>query len=179
MSLARALYSNSPLLLLDDIFWAIDTKTAFSLWNRVFCTDLLRDRTVVLVTQQTWLPAEADLSITLDNGRVKSTEQTIGHVRRPRTVRWEEDDVGIHHDISNSSITHGAKDDLVEENFDEDHIEESEDVDEEVALTSISSRLSCESLDPGQTSSPSCSVLTPDQQFSSTCSTLEVQSKSS
>ena len=86
VALARALYSKSSLLLLDDIFSALDTKTALTLWNRVFCSNLLKNRTVVLVTQLSWIASEADLEVVLENGSIKSMEQNIGHVRNPKVV---------------------------------------------------------------------------------------------
>ncbi|OAA57275.1 abc transporter [Cordyceps fumosorosea ARSEF 2679] len=86
VALARALYSYAPLLILDDIFSALDTKTSVLLWNRVFCSDLIKGRTVILVTQVNWIMGEADLSITLENGSIKSTDQNIGHVRAPQSV---------------------------------------------------------------------------------------------
>lgn len=83
VALARALYSKAPLLLLDDIFSALDTKTAASLWKLCFCSDMLKGRTTVLVTQMPWVAAQADLSILLENGTVKSLEQNLGVVRTP------------------------------------------------------------------------------------------------
>lgn len=83
IALARALFSHAPLLLLDDIFSALDTKTSVALWNRVFCSDLIKNRTVILVTQLSWIANEADMAITMENGRVKSVEQNLGHVRNP------------------------------------------------------------------------------------------------
>ncbi|EQL02135.1 ABC transporter, transmembrane domain, type 1 [Ophiocordyceps sinensis CO18] len=83
VALARALYSKAPLLLLDDVFSALDAKTSAGVWRRCFCGDLLRGRTTVLVTQIPWISAQADLSIVLDNGQVKSVEPNIGVVRRP------------------------------------------------------------------------------------------------
>ncbi|KAM3544438.1 hypothetical protein ARSEF1564_002686 [Beauveria bassiana] len=86
IALARALYSFAPLLILDDIFSALDTKTTVLLWNRVFCSDLVKGRTVVLVTQLNWVTSEADLSVTLEDGAVKSTHHNIGHVRVPQSL---------------------------------------------------------------------------------------------
>jgi ABC-type bacteriocin/lantibiotic exporter with double-glycine peptidase domain len=81
VALARALYSKAPLLLLDDIFSALDTRTASSLWQQCFCTDTLKDRTVVLVTQVPWIPSQADLCIELEDGQIKTQERNIGVVR--------------------------------------------------------------------------------------------------
>ncbi|KAK2592431.1 hypothetical protein QQS21_009883 [Conoideocrella luteorostrata] len=83
VALARALYSKAPLLLLDDIFSALDAKTSAGVWKLCFCSDLLKGRTVVLVTQVPWISAQADLAILLDRGQVKSAEPNIGVVRRP------------------------------------------------------------------------------------------------
>ncbi|KAG5983187.1 hypothetical protein E4U55_000581 [Claviceps digitariae] len=83
VALARALYSKAPLLLLDDIFSALDAKTSAGVWKYCFCGDLLKGRTVVLVTQVPWISSQADLSIVLERGQVKSAEPNIGAVRRP------------------------------------------------------------------------------------------------
>jgi ABC-type multidrug transport system fused ATPase/permease subunit len=89
VALARALYSKAPLLLLDDIFSALDTKTAASLWKLCFCSDMLKGRTTVLVTQMPWVAAQADLSVVLEDGTVKSLEQNLGVVRKPVTSEDE------------------------------------------------------------------------------------------
>lgn len=86
VALARALYSKAPLVLLDDIFSALDAKTAADLWKHCFCSDLLKQRTVVLVTQVPWIASQSDLSITLDKGRVTSAEANLGVSRTPITV---------------------------------------------------------------------------------------------
>lgn len=86
VALARTLYSKAPLILLDDIFSALDAKTAADLWKHSFCSDLLKGRTVVLVTQVPWIADQSDLSITLEKGRVTSTELHPGVTRTPITV---------------------------------------------------------------------------------------------
>lgn len=83
VALARALYSKAPLLLLDDIFSALDAKTAASVWELCFCGDLLKGRTVVLVTQINWIAEQSDLAVRLENGSITSQEQNIGVVRKP------------------------------------------------------------------------------------------------
>lgn len=95
VALARALYSKAPLLLLDDIFSALDAKTAASVWELCFCGDLLKGRTVVLVTQINWIAEQSDLTVKLENGAVVSQEQNIGVVRKPIQLlkdQVEEDD---------------------------------------------------------------------------------------
>jgi ABC-type multidrug transport system fused ATPase/permease subunit len=86
VALARALYSQAPLLLLDDIFSALDAKTAAGIWKHCFCGDLLKGRTVVLVTQVPWIASQSDLSVMLDKGRVISAEPNIGVTRQPITI---------------------------------------------------------------------------------------------
>ncbi len=77
------------MLLLDDIFSALDAKTAASLWELCFCSDMLDGRTVVLVTNLTWIAAQADLTVTLENGQIKATEQNIGVTRTPVVLSTE------------------------------------------------------------------------------------------
>lgn len=83
VALARAMYSKAPLLLLDDVFSALDAKTSALLWERCFCTDMLRGRTTVLVAQQPWVAEQADLCIHLEDGATSKVEQNIGVMRRP------------------------------------------------------------------------------------------------
>ncbi|KAI8633413.1 ABC transporter [Xylariaceae sp. FL1651] len=86
VALARALYSKAPVILLDDIFSALDAKTSAALWKEAFCGDLLKGRTVVLVTQLPWIAPQADLAIILENGLVKDVQQNIGITRHTVTV---------------------------------------------------------------------------------------------
>ena len=86
VALARALYSKAPLLLLDDIFSALDAKTAADVWKRCFCSDMLKDRTIVLVTQVPWISEQGDLSIVMEKGQMKSCEPNIGVVRKPVSI---------------------------------------------------------------------------------------------
>jgi len=61
-----------------------------ALWNRIFCAQFLKGRTVVLVTQQGWLSTEADLAIEMENGRLKSAKVNTNKARRPRSVTQSE-----------------------------------------------------------------------------------------
>lgn len=83
LSLARALFSDAPLLLLDDIFSSLDSTTSISVWNNVFCSSLLSGRTVVLVTQLPWIAAEGDCVVTMKNGRATSATNTA--TRQPKS----------------------------------------------------------------------------------------------
>lgn len=50
VALARALYSRSKTVLLDDILSAVDAHTAERLVNQCLCGPLMKDRTVILIT---------------------------------------------------------------------------------------------------------------------------------
>ncbi|KAJ6782302.1 hypothetical protein PWT90_00625 [Aphanocladium album] len=86
VALARALYSGASLILLDDIFSALDAKTSAGVWKRAFCSNLLKGRTTVLVTQIPWIASQADYAVSLDKGRVVNAEANIGAIRRPITI---------------------------------------------------------------------------------------------
>ncbi|KAI1386478.1 ABC transporter [Hypoxylon trugodes] len=94
VALARALYSKAPLILLDDVFSALDAKTSALLWEEAFCGDLLKGRTVVLVTQLPWIAPQADLTIMLENGLIKDIQQNLGVVRKSVTLNEELIDEG-------------------------------------------------------------------------------------
>lgn len=53
----------------------------------MFCSDLVRKRTVILVTQHAWVAQEADVVIAMDNGRVQSVTKKSGHVREARVIQ--------------------------------------------------------------------------------------------
>ncbi|XWX01583.1 hypothetical protein V2A60_009611 [Cordyceps javanica] len=92
LSLARALLSDAPLLLLDDIFSALDITTSISVWNNVFCSSLLHGRTVVLVTQLPWIAAEGDYIVTMKSGRATTTRQTTK--RQPKSFTSHDAQIG-------------------------------------------------------------------------------------
>lgn len=71
IALARALYSDTKVLLLDDVFSAVDSHTARWIFGECLCGNLVKGRTVVLVTHYVKLcsPA-ASLLILMDNGRI-------------------------------------------------------------------------------------------------------------
>ncbi|KAI3332121.1 ABC transporter [Xylariaceae sp. AK1471] len=86
VALARALYSKAPVIILDDIFSALDAKTSAALWKEAFCGDLLKGRTVVLVSQLPWIAPQADLTIVMENGQVIDLQQNIGVTRHMVTI---------------------------------------------------------------------------------------------
>ncbi|KAF4121418.1 ABC-type multidrug transport system, ATPase and permease component, partial [Geosmithia morbida] len=70
ISLARALYSSSSTLFLDDVFSALDAHTASQVYNRCFFGNLLAGRTVVLVTHFIAAIQSAELVVSLEHGRI-------------------------------------------------------------------------------------------------------------
>lgn len=76
VSLARALYSRSSTLLLDDIFSALDTHTTTLVYDKCFRSGLLSDKTVVLVTRYPAALQDAQLTVRLEHGKVVSVKSS-------------------------------------------------------------------------------------------------------
>lgn len=71
VSLARAVYSRASILLLDDVLSAVDAHTAHHLYNECLKGELVRGRSVILVSHHVQLCAPgASYVVALDNGRV-------------------------------------------------------------------------------------------------------------
>lgn len=81
IALARALYSNSAHLLLDDCLSAVDSHTAQWIFSNCIRGPLMRNRTCILVTHNVQLCVpSSDYVVYLDNGRVAiqgSSEEVI------------------------------------------------------------------------------------------------------
>lgn len=72
VSLARALYSNSRHVLLDDCLSAVDSHTALWIYENCISGPLMQGRTCVLVSHNVALTVQkAEWVIVMDNGRVK------------------------------------------------------------------------------------------------------------
>ncbi|KAL7418721.1 hypothetical protein Q5752_006404 [Cryptotrichosporon argae] len=74
ITLARAIYSKTAVVLLDDVFSALDTLTSRFILDNLFRGSLVKDRTVLLVTHHISLAAPiADYMLVLhENGTVRS-----------------------------------------------------------------------------------------------------------
>ena len=71
LSLARALYADSDIFLLDDPLSAVDSKVARQIYER--CLKRLRkEKTVILVTHQVAYLHECDVVVMMDQGRIKN-----------------------------------------------------------------------------------------------------------
>ncbi|KAL1948837.1 hypothetical protein VTO73DRAFT_10643 [Trametes versicolor] len=72
VSLARAVYSRASVIFLDDVLSAVDAHTAHHLYHECLKGDLMRGRTLILVSHHVQLcAAGAQYIVALDNGRVQ------------------------------------------------------------------------------------------------------------
>lgn len=75
VSLARALYSNSKHVLLDDCLSAVDSHTALWIYENCISGPLMQNRTCILVSHNVALTVQnADWVIMVENGRVKKQD---------------------------------------------------------------------------------------------------------
>lgn len=148
--MARTLYAGAALLPLVDVFCAIDAKTSTELWNRVFCSHIVQQQSLVTVTQLSWVSHEADLSIVLDSGRLSAAKQRSGHIRIPRVAA---DKSESQDDIDIASVSHekctfetgdGTK--LAWGNESETNDGEQTVADPEMGYSKLSSRMLCKFL---------------------------------
>ncbi|KAF7377873.1 ATP-binding cassette transporter [Mycena sanguinolenta] len=80
VTLARAIYADTRVVLLDDIFSALDVHTAKWIAEKCLAGDLIKNRTVILVTHNVALTsnmADFVVSVGLD-GRVHSSDSIAG-----------------------------------------------------------------------------------------------------
>lgn len=72
ITLARALYSRAGILIMDDIFSAVDAHVGRHIYEHALCGKLGRNRTKILATHHVSLVLDAaKYAIRLDNGRVE------------------------------------------------------------------------------------------------------------
>lgn len=76
VSLARACYSASPLLLLDDPIAAVDVPTAKHLMDHVLA-GILKDRTVILVTHNKTSLSYCDRMYLMEHGRLQEIAKDL------------------------------------------------------------------------------------------------------
>jgi len=70
ISLARAVYQNKKLYLIDDIFSAVDGHVAAHIYRKCIL-GLLKEKTVILCTHQTRYLSAADTILALEDGKIK------------------------------------------------------------------------------------------------------------
>jgi len=72
LALARALYANADIYLLDDPLSAVDAKIAKSIYTEAI-TGLLKGKTVIFVTHQVHFVRELESIIAIEDGKVAGT----------------------------------------------------------------------------------------------------------
>lgn len=78
ISLARAMYSPSRHLLLDDCLSAVDSHTSLLIYENCLCGPLAENRTIILVSHNVALTIkQADLVVVMNNGRVQASGSPI------------------------------------------------------------------------------------------------------
>ncbi|ORX63009.1 PSS-domain-containing protein, partial [Hesseltinella vesiculosa] len=98
LAIARAVYSQADILILDDCLSAVDAHTAKHIYQHCLMGDLMKHRTVLLVTHHVGLCIRgADYVVALQDGRVASAgapEQVIasGALGEDFSVLGESDD---------------------------------------------------------------------------------------
>ncbi|KAJ7059261.1 P-loop containing nucleoside triphosphate hydrolase protein [Mycena amicta] len=87
LTLARAVYSKASILLLDDVLAALDVHTAQWIVDKVFTGDLMKNRTVILVTHNIALASPiADFVVTFgSDGRIQA-QGTVSEISKRSAV---------------------------------------------------------------------------------------------
>ncbi|CAL1706378.1 unnamed protein product [Somion occarium] len=93
VTLARAVYSSAEILLLDDVLAALDVHTARWIVDKCFQGDLVRGRTVILVTHNVAMMAPvADFVVSLGlNGQILSQGTLSNALAKDETLLAEVD----------------------------------------------------------------------------------------
>jgi len=84
LSLARAVYANYDIYLLDDPLSAVDSRVAKHLFTQAI-NGILKDKTVILVTHHLSYAAEADNVIVMKNGEVEA-EGTFEELQQRQNI---------------------------------------------------------------------------------------------
>ncbi|KAG8879706.1 hypothetical protein FRB97_001503 [Tulasnella sp. 331] len=95
VALARALYSSAQTVLLDDILSSLDIHTSRAIVDNCFCGDLIKGRTVLLVTHSVALTSPiADYVVVIgSNGRITSRGTVSDALRADPDLRGNVDKI--------------------------------------------------------------------------------------
>ena len=74
LALARALYADYDLYLLDDPFSAVDAKIGSKMFSNI-CEHMLGKKTIILVTHQTHFLVKCDEVIEIEEGCIKKVDK--------------------------------------------------------------------------------------------------------
>ncbi|KAI9435359.1 hypothetical protein H4582DRAFT_686354, partial [Lactarius indigo] len=91
VTLARAVYSSSQILILDDVLAALDVHTARWIVDNCFKGDLIRGRTILLVTHNVAMASPlADYVVSLGkDGRIASRGSVSDALKKDKTLAKE------------------------------------------------------------------------------------------
>lgn len=101
LALARVLLSEAPIVVLDEPFNALDEKTEAQLLDTLF--NVLKDRTIVLVTHHLMRIEQFDRVLFMENGRFtldgspEQLQQTSEHFRRLCALEREQANQNLFH----------------------------------------------------------------------------------
>ncbi|SJL07707.1 uncharacterized protein ARMOST_11057 [Armillaria ostoyae] len=116
VTLARAIYSKADIILLDDVLAALDVHTSKWIIDKCFKGDLIKDRTVILVTHNIAMAEPiAQFIVSLKEGRVASQGSLSTALSRDRALAKEaqQDEEAMHkadEEIDAEEDTAGATD---------------------------------------------------------------------
>ncbi|CAM1504913.1 Fc.00g025040.m01.CDS01 [Cosmosporella sp. VM-42] len=83
VGLARAIYASTRTVVLDDVLSALDANTESFVAENAICGPLMKDRTVVLVSENAKCIANADQLIELDHGEVTAVTRHMADKDTP------------------------------------------------------------------------------------------------
>ncbi|KAF3343906.1 Endo-1,4-beta-xylanase I [Verticillium dahliae VDG2] len=120
IALARAVYSQSQVLLLDDPLAALDHQTADSIVRKLLRGPLVKGRTIVLVTHRVDLCLHlADLMIEVEGGTARVLGPEEASVEAAKFMRSEEEHAATHDEepqvIDDNSQTEAIPEKFIEE----------------------------------------------------------------
>ncbi|KAK0203772.1 hypothetical protein DFS33DRAFT_1431870 [Desarmillaria ectypa] len=99
VTLARAIYSKADVILLDDVLAALDVHTSKWIIDKCFKGDLIKDRTVILVTHNIAMAEPiAQFVVSLKDGRIASQGSLSNALSRDRALAKEaqQDEEALH-----------------------------------------------------------------------------------
>ncbi|KAK5646882.1 hypothetical protein RI129_005346 [Pyrocoelia pectoralis] len=112
ISLARAIYREADIYLLDDPLSAVDTHVARELFEECV-TDFLRGKTVILVTHQVQFLKDVDNIIVIENGAIKEQgtfdelqQSGLEFAKILKTEGQKEDKPLVNHNLENANSSH-------------------------------------------------------------------------
>lgn len=110
ISLARAVYSSSKHLILDDCLSAVDSHTALNIYNDCITGDVTKGRTIILVSHNVALSiSQADKVVYVESGRVKAQ----GTPQEVLATGVLGDDELLHNSSSQAPTRANSSDDLL------------------------------------------------------------------